>query len=202
MGRPKGYDRETVLLAARDLFWEQGYERTSIADLEERTGLNRSSLYTEFGSKRRLFEDALQCYADRVIANLLADLGDDDMAGLDAIAGLFRRLGEMFRCDSALWTRGCLMVNTIAEMAAQDQRIRAHAAAYRDRLQTSFGAALARAAARGDADSSLVDGRSHLLAAALIGTWLAVRIDPSHAATSCEAIAREVESWRVHDPGK
>ena len=54
MGRPKGYDRETVLLAARDLFWEQGYERTSIADLEERTGLNRSSLYTEFGSKRQL----------------------------------------------------------------------------------------------------------------------------------------------------
>jgi hypothetical protein len=46
MGRPKGYDRETILVAARDLFWEQGYERTSIADLEERTGLNRSSLYT------------------------------------------------------------------------------------------------------------------------------------------------------------
>jgi AcrR family transcriptional regulator len=202
MGRPKGYDRETVLLAARDLFWEQGYERTSIADLEERTRLNRSSLYTEFGSKRQLFETALQCYADRVIANLLASLGDGHTAGLAAIAALFRRLGEMFRCDSALWTRGCLMVNIIAEMAAQDQRIRAHAAAYRDQLQTSFGAALARAAAQGDADSSLVDSRSHLLASALMGIWLAVRIDPSRASTSCEAIAREVESWRVHDPGK
>jgi TetR/AcrR family transcriptional regulator, transcriptional repressor for nem operon len=201
MGRPKGYDRETVLLAARDLFWEQGYERTSIADLEERTGLNRSSLYTEFGSKRRLFEAALQCYADRVIANLLAGLGDDHTAGLAAIAALFRRLGEMFRCDTALWTRGCLLVNTIAEMTTQDQRIRAHAAAYRDRLLKSFGTALARAAAQGDADSSLVDSRSHLLAAALIGIWLAARIDPAHAATSCQAIAREVESWRIHDPG-
>ncbi len=201
MGRPKGYDRETVLLAARDLFWEQGYERTSIADLEERTGLNRSSLYTEFGSKRQLFEAALQCYADRVIANLLAGLGDDHTAGLAAIAALFRRLGEMFRCDTALWTRGCLLVNTIAEMTTQDQRIRAHAAAYRDRLLKSFGTALARAAAQGDADSSLVDSRSHLLAAALIGIWLAARIDPSHAATSCQAIAREVESWRIEDPG-
>jgi hypothetical protein len=137
-----------------------------------------------------------------VIANLLADLGDDHAAGLAAIAALFRRLGEMFRCDTALWSRGCLMVNTIAELGAQDQRIRAHAAAYRDRLQTSFGAALARAAAQGDADYSLVDSRSHLLAAALMGIWLAVRIDPSHASTSCEAIAREVESWRVHHPGK
>jgi len=202
VGRPKAYEREAILLAARDLFWEQGYERTSIADLEERTGLNRSSLYGEFGSKGGLFEAALQCYADRVIANLLADLGRDHTAGLAAIAGLFRRLGEMFRCDSALWTRGCLMVNTIAEMASQDQRIRAHAFAYRDRLQTSFGAALARAAVQGDADSSLVDSRSHLLAAALIGIWLEVRIDPSHAATSCQAIAHEVESWRVHDPGR
>jgi TetR/AcrR family transcriptional regulator, transcriptional repressor for nem operon len=58
VGRPKGYDRALALLAARDLFWEQGYERTSIADLEARTGLNRSSLYQEFGSKRQLFESA------------------------------------------------------------------------------------------------------------------------------------------------
>jgi len=45
VGRPKGYDQALALLAARDLFSEQGYERTSIADLEARTGLNRSSLY-------------------------------------------------------------------------------------------------------------------------------------------------------------
>ena len=59
MARPKGYDRDAVLVAARDLFWEQGYERASIADLEKRTGLNRSSIYQEFGSKRELFSAAL-----------------------------------------------------------------------------------------------------------------------------------------------
>ena len=51
MARPKDYDRDDVLISARDLFWEQGYEATSITELEERTGLNRSSLYREFGSK-------------------------------------------------------------------------------------------------------------------------------------------------------
>jgi AcrR family transcriptional regulator len=202
MVRPKGYDREATLLAARDLFWEQGYERTSVADLEQRTGLNRSSLYAEFGSKRQLFEAALECYADRVIANLLAALDDDDAAGLDAIAGLFWRLGEMFRCDTGLSTRGCLMVNSIAELAARDQGVRVHAAAYRDRLRARFGAALARAAEQGDFEAGPVEARSHLLASALMGVWLSVRIDPSDAATSCQTIAHEVESWRVHDPGR
>ncbi len=107
----------------------------------------------------------------------------------------------MFRCGNGLSARGCLMVNTIAEMAAQDERIRSHAAAYRDRLRASFGTVLARAAAHGDADPSLTETRSHLLAAALMGIWLAVRIDPSDAATSCQAIAREVESWRAREPG-
>ena len=74
MARPKGYDRDTVLLAARDLFWEQGYHATSIAELEQSTGLNRSSIYQEFGSKHGLFEAALECYIDRVVAMLFADM--------------------------------------------------------------------------------------------------------------------------------
>src|SRR5262245_52431894 len=90
MARPKGYDREAVLRAARDLFWERGYEATSVADLEARTGLNRSSLYQEFGSKHGLFEAALECYADQVIARLLADLRQAD-AGLATVAALFTR---------------------------------------------------------------------------------------------------------------
>src|SRR6266566_5151970 len=82
VGRPRAYDRDAALLAARDLFWEQGYERTSIADLEERTGLNRSSLYQEFGSKQKLFEASLECYADRIISGLLAGLRGGTVTGL------------------------------------------------------------------------------------------------------------------------
>ena len=197
MGRPKGYQRDAALLAARDLFWERGYEGTSIADLEERTGLNRSSLYQEFGSKRELFEAALECYADQVIANLLAGLDSGRQAGLDAITALFRRLGELFRCDAAVSTRGCLMVNTIAELAARDDRVRASAAAYRDRLRANFGAALTRAAAEGEVDRASVAARARLLASTLMGIWLSVRIDPADASTLCETIAREVETWRA-----
>ena len=197
MGRPKGYDRETALLAARDLFWEQGYERTSIGDLETRTGLNRSSLYQEFGSKRQLFEAALEWYADRVIADLLAGLRSDPQAGLDSVSGLFRQLGGLFRCDTAVSTRGCLMVNAIAELAARDERVRAAAAAYRDRLRASFGSALAAAAAKGEIGPGAAEVRADLLASALMGVWLAVRIDPADASRLCATVAREVESWRA-----
>ena len=215
MGRPKAYDRDAALLAARDLFWEQGYERTSIADLERRTGLNRSSLYQEFGSKRKLFEASLECYADRVISSLLAGLRDEPgpgprpevseppgtgppaEPGLATVAALFRRVGELFRGNAAVSTRGCLMVNSIAELAARDALVRVHATAYRDRLRADFGTALTRAAALGEIAPGTVESRARLLASALMGAWLCVRIDPADGGSVCESVAQEVESWRT-----
>jgi TetR/AcrR family transcriptional regulator, transcriptional repressor for nem operon len=196
-GRPKGYDRDAVLLAARDLFWKQGYQRTSIADLERRTGLNRSSLYQEFGSKSRLFEAALECYADQVIAGLLSGLQDGAEPGLAAVAVLFRQVGELFRSNEAISARGCLMVNSIAELAAHEARVRGRAAAYRDRLRADFGAALARAAADGQIDPGTVESRARLLASALMGAWMSARIDPADAAGLCATLAAEAESWRI-----
>ena len=195
VGRPKSYHRDDVLAAARDLFWERGYEATSITDLEQHTGLNRSSIYEEFGSKHDLFEAALACYADQVISMLFAEIRDDG-AGLDAVVGLFTRLAELFRCNQAISTRGCLMINTIAELAARDERVRPAAAKYRDRIRADFGTALGRAAASGEIDATLVEARANLLASTLMGIWLAVRIDPLDAAALCDFAAGEVTSWR------
>ncbi len=195
MGRPKGYDRDQVLTAARDLFWERGYEGASISELEGRTGLNRSSLYQEFGSKRDLFEAALQCYLDQVIAVLLADLNRPD-ASLDTVASLFRRLAALFLVPGGVSRRGCLMVNATAELAAGDERARVAAANYRDQLRAVFSGALNRAAERGEIRPDVVHARARLLASALMGIWLTVRIDAADASKVCENIADEVASWR------
>jgi len=201
VARPKSYDKDAAIAAARDLFWERGYEATSVADLEERTGLNRSSIYAEFGSKHGLFEAALECYADRVIV-VLHDGLRDGAAGLDAVAGLFTRLAELLECHPILGTHGCLMVNTIAELAARDERIRLAAARYRDRVRSDFSVALSHAVAAGDIHADSVEARARLLAAALMGIWLTVRIDPADARSLCRSIAAEVWSWRnqVSDP--
>jgi hypothetical protein len=124
---------------------------------------------------------------------VLAVLRDDSRPGLDSVIALFRQHGQLFLC-APVNVRGCLLVNTTAELAARDGRIRPAAAPYRDRLRADFTAALTRAADQGELDAALVESRAHILASALMGAWLAVRIDPRDASQLCETIAGEVAS--------
>jgi AcrR family transcriptional regulator len=61
-GRPIGFDKDAALEAAMLLFWERGYEGTSMADLTQAMGLNPSSIYAAFGDKHALFQCAVKRY--------------------------------------------------------------------------------------------------------------------------------------------
>jgi AcrR family transcriptional regulator len=63
-GRPISFDRDAALEAAMLLFWERGYEGTSMADLTQAMGLNPSSIYAAFGDKRALFSLAVMRYME------------------------------------------------------------------------------------------------------------------------------------------
>ncbi|HTE59341.1 MAG TPA: TetR/AcrR family transcriptional regulator [Solirubrobacteraceae bacterium] len=63
-GRPRSFDREVALRQAVQLFWEQGYEGTSIADLTGAMGIAAPSLYAAFGSKEALFSEAIRFYCE------------------------------------------------------------------------------------------------------------------------------------------
>jgi AcrR family transcriptional regulator len=63
-GRPISFDKEAALEAAMLLFWERGYEGTSMADLTQAMGLNPSSIYAAFGDKQALFSLAAKRYMD------------------------------------------------------------------------------------------------------------------------------------------
>ena len=58
-GRPRAFYRQKALAAAMDVFWERGYEGTTLADLTGAMGINRPSLYGTFGNKEALFAEAL-----------------------------------------------------------------------------------------------------------------------------------------------
>jgi AcrR family transcriptional regulator len=63
-GRPISFDKNAALEAAMLLFWERGYEGTSMADLTQAMGLNPSSIYAAFGDKHALFELAVKRYME------------------------------------------------------------------------------------------------------------------------------------------
>jgi AcrR family transcriptional regulator len=62
-GRPRAFDPDAALEAALEVFWRQGYEGTSLADLTAAMGINRPSLYAAFGNKEQLFGEALERYS-------------------------------------------------------------------------------------------------------------------------------------------
>ncbi|WP_089102858.1 TetR/AcrR family transcriptional regulator [Streptomyces hyaluromycini] len=61
-GRPRAFDEDEVLDIAMRLFWEHGFDGTSMSDLTEAMGINRRSIYAAFGNKEALFTAALERY--------------------------------------------------------------------------------------------------------------------------------------------
>jgi AcrR family transcriptional regulator len=192
VARTKEFDPDAALQAALELFWERGYEATALGDLESATGVSRSSLYLLFGSKRALFEAALEDYEKSWIEPLLVPL-EAQGAGLAEAAGYFTTLSALF--GGSWGQRGCMMVNAIAELSGIDDGFAGFASRFMARYRAAFSNALSLAAASGDIQRAAVSRRAKLLTASAIGAWVVVRADPATAAAYCQGISSEIRSW-------
>lgn len=79
-GRPRSFDEAAALEAAMHVFWQKGFEATSLDDLTKAMGLSRSSFYATFGCKQTLFLRALEHYSKNGIRGLkeVAESAEDD----------------------------------------------------------------------------------------------------------------------------
>ncbi|OSP42322.1 MULTISPECIES: TetR/AcrR family transcriptional regulator [unclassified Streptomyces] len=148
MARTKEFDPDAALRAALELFWQRGYEATSMSDLVTHLGVGRASLYATFGSKRELYLKALEHYERGLLPQMLEDLSRPGPA-LPGVRALVRRYAtEAIEDDLRL--RGCFVTNTAAELAPHDATAARRVERNWDRLETVLHAALVRARAQGE----------------------------------------------------
>ncbi|EME19599.1 TetR/AcrR family transcriptional regulator [Rhodococcus triatomae] len=193
MPRPQEFDTEAVVAAVRDVFWDKGFEQTSVPELERVTGLNRSSLYNAFGSKRGLFDAAVQDYLDRVVRPRLRILTGEPTSP-DAAIRYYRSLSAALGAlPDELSSRGCLLLNSAAGFAAHDDTQRAVVDAYRSEL----AAALAHALHVLDPSSSpaVLERRTRILSALSISALLLSRVNRSEAVALADAAIEQLGEW-------
>jgi TetR/AcrR family transcriptional repressor of nem operon len=146
MARPREFDEADVIDRAMQQFWSRGYEATSVDDLCAATGLNRSSLYRAFGSKRELLDAALIAYERQSLARIEALLRAHPIReGLRLfLLGLLpdRKTGR------AQW--GCLIGNCASELAPHDPAAQKRLRRSLERIGAVLQAALERARQAGE----------------------------------------------------
>lgn len=168
MARPREFDEEQVLTAARDTFWTKGFAGTSVNDLTEATGLGKGSLYGAFGGKQQLYARVFDDYCVGACA-----LAGDELAGPDDTA--FDRLGDYLRdmarrsavaYDDAGNPRtrhsldGCFLAKTTAELAGQDPAIAGRALDTFEGIRERLTGAVEAAQRAGDFDPT-IDAAAH-----------------------------------------
>lgn len=179
MVRTLAFDRPEVIRAARGIFWSKGYESASIPELESATGLSRSSIYNSFGSKRGLFDAAVDSYLTEVIRPRLKPLIQDQVAA-DALSEYLGSIAEAFaHPDSLPAANGCLLINSASAPIAKDQHVTEVIEAYRAELHDAFSAGLRAANPALDAQRRALMTDS--ITAMVIAAFTLVRISAQQA---------------------
>lgn len=147
VARTKEFDPDTVLQRALELFWERGYEATSMADLVEHLGVAKASIYATFGGKHELYLKALERYLraqDPRVVERLSQPGP--------VLPAVRALVDTYVAESLADERhrGCMVVNAAVELAPRDRQVARGVQASWDTLETVLVSALMRARSQGE----------------------------------------------------
>ncbi|CCE01709.1 TetR/AcrR family transcriptional regulator [Bradyrhizobium sp. STM 3809] len=145
-GRPREFDIDQALERALGVFWQRGYEGTSMADLTEALGITRASLYAAFGNKEGLFRRVMDCYEAR--AGGYRKAAEAAPTALEAVRLLLNGPVELH--GNRHNPPGCLGVQGALACGVESEAVRNDLAARRGRGEAAIKNRLRRAAKEGD----------------------------------------------------
>jgi len=175
MARPREFDEATVLEAAMNCFWAQGFEQTSVRDLAERMGITGASLYNAFGDKRSLYRQAFVHYLAQTVRDRVARL--EKLPPALAIRTFFEE--NIGRSVDDEQRRGCMLVNAALELAPYDSEFQKLVVEEMTFIEAFFR----RCVAAGQKDGSIIRTRppdevGKLLLSVLLGIRVLARSRP------------------------
>ncbi|MGX1827075.1 TetR/AcrR family transcriptional regulator [Paenibacillus taichungensis] len=178
MARTREFDEEKVLDEAMQLFWEKGYEATSLSDLTSRMGIQRPSIYSTFGDKRELFETSLRKYTMARAAEMRTRL-----AGISSVKEAFRTffaeiVDEEYNAERL--SRGCFCINTMVELAPHDEKFEILTREHQMYLSVIFQENIERGMRSGELNPSLdAKAVAQALIISLIGLTVFMKSRPN-----------------------
>ena len=134
MSRTLEFDRSAAMNKALVLFWRKGYQASSLSDLLEAMEISRSSFYATFADKRALYVECLDLFGKRTKDVLLK--ARETHPPLDALRRFFEYTATEQPNQRPEW--GCMLVNTVLEMAGVDDDLSQRASAMLAAVQAEF----------------------------------------------------------------
>lgn len=151
VARTKEFVPERALERAMNLFWREGYEATSVQELLDAMGIGRGSLYDTFGDKHTLFLAALDRYKEAAESSTISML-EADGSSKGAIRAVFDGMVDELAGQEEP-RRGCLLTNSIVELAPHDAEVKERISRYVARMEEAFEQTVRRGQAAGEIDA-------------------------------------------------
>jgi TetR/AcrR family transcriptional repressor of nem operon len=145
-GPSKQFDQQQALVKALEVFWDKGYEATSMQELVERMGVNRASMYDTFGNKYDLFKRSLDAYCQQSLVNIKQVLEASGPA-LQNIVRYFQLLGSS---KGIVKHHGCFINNTAVELGPHKPEIADFIRHHWTEVEALFKSTLDRAVEQGE----------------------------------------------------
>jgi AcrR family transcriptional regulator len=147
-GRPRAFDREEALRAAMEVFWEKGYEGASLEELQSAMGaINPPSFYAAFGSKERLFFEAVDLYVGTVGYRPIKAL-ESATTAREGVEAMLREAVDIYSDPNT--PRGCLLFLGAINCAPANKPVQDQMRPYRVQAPDLIRNRLERGVAEGD----------------------------------------------------